>query len=169
MFKLLFLIIVLVSCYPKPVNLDAYQKIKQEEYIQTLLKKGNKYLQNHDLDRARASFELAREVKSEDARVFDALGCVSLEKNELDLAKFYFKEAMRLSPQYDRVFAHMAKLAELKGHFNASYYLYQQALLLNPLNASARRNLINLQSRMNIEKSKIDKNILKVEILRNNM
>lgn len=123
--------------------LDPLERNAQESQVRALLAIANKALSSaskDDLEDARAALQLAREIKSDDARVLDGWGCYELRAGNTNDATKYFQEAIKLSPGYDGPYAHLAEVAVKKRDPKSAREIYKIALEVNPMNYQTRNN-----------------------------
>lgn len=147
---LLFLLLVfqLQACFLQTKKFSMEQEIFVEQKVKQLLAKGNKFVFTKDgLSQAKASYQVARELKPKDPRVIDGLGAVAWREGNYDLALYYFKRAYELDSNYDRPLVHLALVAEKRGDIIAAKELLLKAIEINPLNYRAKNNLAVLISR----------------------
>ncbi len=131
------------ACTTGGLILTPEQKVERENQIVYLLHKAVEELRvgtPDSLKSARASLELALELDSEDARIFDGLGCVEYREGNLGAAEDLFKQALVLNSIYERAYVHLAVIAQDRNDHQAAADLLQIALNLNPLNYRARNN-----------------------------
>ena len=141
---LLFMLLLLVACNPLANNhRTIFQELRAEKQVVDLLGRAVSYMRidtPESLDSAFNALELARDLKPNDPRVLDGLGCVEWRRKNFDLAKLFFQKALRQNPSYDRPYAHLAVVAQHDGNTQAAKELNQIAIKLNPMNYRARNN-----------------------------
>ena len=140
--RLLFISVLLLACSPLP------RDFQKEEQIAPLLSRALSLMRSYDesggrskLESARAALELAREVHPQDARVFDAIGCVEWRRGYFKEAKHYFGKALAINPEYGRAYGNLALIAERDGNHEAAKELLQLAVSLDPSDYRSRNNL----------------------------
>lgn len=104
-----------------------------------LIDQGVIALENGDLERAQAAFEVAGEV-AQIPQSADGLGCVAFLKGDLDLAERYFLQAYDIDPTYDHVLGNLALLYEERGETERAHQFYESALTRSPESFQYRNN-----------------------------
>lgn len=146
----LFSVLILFSC--STVKFSAEEEAFVERKVRMLLLQGNKYLTEDDsLLLAKASYQVARELKPNDARVLDALGAVAWREGKDQVALDFFKAAYAQDYRYDRPLVHLALVAEKRGDILAAKELLLKAIKMNPLNYRAKNNLGALIANYNLD------------------
>ncbi len=141
------LVVVLVAALTGPAAcagkapLSPERRVLREQRVRELLRAGTASLRSSELDRAEASFLVARELSPRDPRVLDGLGCVEWRRRNEKLAAYYFRRAFEENAEYDRPLAHLALVAEGRGHHRAARELLRRAIELNPLSFRSRNDL----------------------------
>jgi len=105
-----------------------------------LLRKGD----SESLVQAESMLLLAQELRFNDARILDGLGCLAWRRGDMDLASRYFRDSIAKDPNYDRPYVHLASIAESRGDVSTAKELLVMALKINPMNYRARNNLMAL-------------------------
>ncbi len=143
--KHLFFLLLLfnsLACFLPRKKFLPEEEVFVEQKVKLLLAQGNKFLLKKDtLNLAKASYQVARELKPNDPRVIDGLGAVAWREGEIELALYYFKRAYSFDSKYDRPLVHLALIAEKRGDLFAAKELLLKAIEINPLNYRAKNNL----------------------------
>ena len=116
-----------------PASVDEIHKAR------SLVTQGVQHLRLGQLDRARASFEVAYQIANLPEAI-DGLGCVSFIEGDLDQAERYFVEAYERDPEYVHVLGNLSLLYEARGEKKLADKLYRLALRENPENFRVRNN-----------------------------
>ena len=145
----------MTACAPIGPEVSLQDELVMEERIEALLGEATQRMRegtNLSYDQAFAALELARDLKPNDPRVIDGLGCVEWRRGNYDLAEHFFSKALELNPRYDRAYAHLAFVAKRKGDLEAARDLLKIAVALNPLNFRSRNNYAIVLAEQNDER-----------------
>lgn len=150
-----FFVFNLTACVLPIKKFSIAEEVFVEQKVIMLLSQGNSFLLKADgLNVAKAYYQVARELKPNDARVIDGLGAIAWREGKTELAFYYFKRAYSLDSKYDRPLVHLALVAEKKGDFVAAKELLLKAIAINPLNYRAKNNLAVLIRRKGADREK---------------
>ena len=140
--------------------------VNAEHQAKELIDLGVLALQENDLDRAEAAFDLASEI-APIPEALDGLGCVALKRGQVRLAEYFFISAYEYDSNYTTALANLAFLYDTNGLHSDAENLYKTTLLTDPRNFKARNNyaalLADYNDKKDVELSK--KQLLKAEAL----
>lgn len=131
---LMALIFVLAGCVPVLET-----SMGEQRQASQLIDQGTVFLRQGDLARARASFEVSRDLGG-GAAALDGLGAVEHIKGNHEAAERHYLAALSSDPGYLTALGNLALLYEAMGRKEEAQNLYRLVLQLRPDDVRARNN-----------------------------
>ncbi|HDM43064.1 MAG TPA: tetratricopeptide repeat protein [Firmicutes bacterium] len=140
--NLAFITLVLILSFIIPLSATGGDiDKKDEEKIEELLEKGNRYLDEGEVDRAYATFKDILEIDPDNALAHNNLGLVYKEKKLYFTAKEEFEKALELLPNYYKALNNLGSILYLQGKYEKAIEKFEKALRSKPNFSEAHWNI----------------------------
>ncbi len=145
--KLLVFVLMLLSvsaCVPAQRQLSVSEELARKAKVDRLYLKSRKLFREGTesaLESAEAALELARDLLGDQARIFDALGCIEWARGKKIRSEEFFKKAIAVDPEFSESYGNLAFIALENGDLIEAEALFKIALSLKPSNYRARNNM----------------------------
>ncbi len=109
--------------------------------VEQLLVLGSKAITELDIEGAAKYFGRAKDLDSQDPRVYLSLGRLCFMTSQLKASRTFFEQALRLDPKSDEAYFQLGVISRKEGDLGAARAMFQKALGFHPDNANVYNNL----------------------------
>ena len=133
--------------------------------INIVLKQGEDYFAENELDNARTCFEKILKTKADHIEALNNLGVIAFKQKFFEDAISYFLKALEISPKYIEAIENLAKCMAANGIFSEALKLFQKRINLGNVNTDILNSMGNCLLQVNDLKgaNKIYKESLQID------